>query len=213
LPVLAPAEDEDQLEVGIQPDGRIVVPTNQVLAPAGKQVTFPGRPVDLVLAEDGKTLVIKNQRDLIFLDVATGKIRQVLRSPVGFSAVGLLLLDGDVWASDVANDVRIARRQPAGQYRWIAGTPLLRPEIGGVAYPTGLCAAAPERLLVASNRGNTVRVCSSRTSSATRKRGRFPIWFTCISPATTRWARGRASRRRRRWWRTTTWRWGRSSRR
>src|SRR5262249_54340701 len=43
----ARAEEYDLLKVGVQPDGRIVVPTNQVLHPAGKQIVFPGRPVDL----------------------------------------------------------------------------------------------------------------------------------------------------------------------
>src|SRR5206468_3810998 len=54
----ARADDRDELKVGVQPDGRIVVPTNQVLTPAGAQVTFPGRPVDLAFADGGKTLVV-----------------------------------------------------------------------------------------------------------------------------------------------------------
>ena len=90
------AADVDTLKVGVQPDGRIVVPTNQILKPAGKQVTFPGRPVDLAFADDGKTLVVKNMRDLVFIDRATGKIKQTLppsrpSGEVGFSVVGLLV--------------------------------------------------------------------------------------------------------------------------
>src|SRR5439155_2956301 len=42
-PPAAPADERDRLTVGLQPDGRIVVPTNQILRPAGRQVTFPGR--------------------------------------------------------------------------------------------------------------------------------------------------------------------------
>src|SRR5437867_6995493 len=80
---------EDSLHVGVQPDGRIVVPTNQVLQPAGRQVTFPGRPVDLAFADDGKTLVVKGKQELVVLDARTGEVRQTLRSPVGFSVVGL----------------------------------------------------------------------------------------------------------------------------
>ena len=49
----AQADDRDQLSIGVQPDGRILVPTNQILKPAGKQVTFPGRPVDLALSAVG----------------------------------------------------------------------------------------------------------------------------------------------------------------
>jgi len=52
------ADEYDRLTVGEQPDGRIVVPTNQILEPAGIQAVFPGRPVDLAFAENGKALVI-----------------------------------------------------------------------------------------------------------------------------------------------------------
>ena len=101
LSCAASADERDQLKVGVQPDGRIVVPTNQILQPAGKQVTFPGRPVDLLLIDDGKTLVAKNMRNLVFIDVATGTIKQTLALPAAakglsgaFSAVGLIELDG-----------------------------------------------------------------------------------------------------------------------
>src|SRR5262245_39387029 len=98
LPLPA-ADDVERLPIGVQPDGRVLVPTNQILKPAGKQIAFPGRPVDLALAEDGKLLVVKNMRDLVLIDTATQKIRQTLRLPAartkeaprpGFSVVGLL---------------------------------------------------------------------------------------------------------------------------
>src|SRR4051794_19356780 len=75
------ADEIDRLKVGVQPDGRVVVPTNQVLRPAGKQVTFPGRPVDLAWADDGRTLVVKNRTDLVFVDAAAGTIKQTLALP------------------------------------------------------------------------------------------------------------------------------------
>src|SRR5256885_16194552 len=96
LPFAAVADERDRLKVGLQPDGRIVVPTNQILQPAGKQVTFPSRPVDLLLIEDGKTLVAKNMKDLVFIDAATGAVQQTLPMSAhkkltgGFSAVGLI---------------------------------------------------------------------------------------------------------------------------
>src|SRR5438270_6256113 len=102
------ADDYDQLKVGVQPDGRIVVPTNQILKPAGKQVTFPGRPVDLAFADDGRTLVVKNMSNLVFLDVKTGEIKQTLKSPLGLSATGLAIRGPNVLVSDSANHVRVA---------------------------------------------------------------------------------------------------------
>src|SRR5450755_4644894 len=87
------ADDLDELKVGLQADGRIVTPTNQVLRPAGKEILFPGRPVDLALAEDGAVLAVKNMRDLVFIDLAENKIKQTL--PIGkgggYSGVGLMV--------------------------------------------------------------------------------------------------------------------------
>ena len=94
--------------------------------------------------------------------MATAKIKQTLKSPVGFSAVGLLVQGDDVLASDVAKQVRQARRQKDGQYAWIAGTPLTKPK-EGVAYPTGLCLLPPAGLWVASNRGNSVQLVNRTT--------------------------------------------------
>src|SRR5262245_55845546 len=100
MPLVVRADEYDTLKVRPQPDGRIVVPTNQILNPAGEQVIFPGRPVDVAFAEDGKTLVVKNQGDLTFVDLATGKVKQALATPeprdkkkkrVGFSVTGLVV--------------------------------------------------------------------------------------------------------------------------
>ncbi|HEY7309162.1 MAG TPA: alkaline phosphatase family protein, partial [Gemmataceae bacterium] len=151
------ADERDQLKVGVQPDGRIVVPTNQILKPAGKQITFPGRPVDLALMNDGRTLVVKNKSDLIFLDTATAKIEQTLKSPVGFSTVGLVVRDGTVYVSDSAKHVRAARRQK-GKFAWLPEIELVKPKVGGDAYPTGLCPRGDEELWIASSRGNSVQI-------------------------------------------------------
>ena len=108
LDTTAQAQEYDRLKVGVQSDGRIVVPTNQILNPAGKQIAFPGRPVDLAFAEGGKTVVVKNLRDLVFLDAATGEIKQSLvlprykdRSRSGFSVVGLVVVGDRIYASEI----------------------------------------------------------------------------------------------------------------
>ena len=51
------------------------------------------------MADEGRTLVVKNLRSLLFVDTTTGKIKQTLNLPtvpdskVGFSVVGLLVQD------------------------------------------------------------------------------------------------------------------------
>ncbi len=159
------ADEQDRLTVGVQTDGRIVVPTNQILQPAGTQVTFPGRPVDLALADDGKTLVVKNMRSLEFLDLATGKVKQTLSLPSvgdpkpGFSVVGLVVHGDRVYASDAQNLVRVAERQADGKYAF-AEKPIdvKRPQVGGAAHPAGMALLSDKELMVASTRGNNVQV-------------------------------------------------------
>ena len=72
LPVARPSAAQQRTDTGPAPDararvgplgdGRIVVPTNQVLAPAGRQVDFRGRPTDLALHPDGRLLAVLNTR-------------------------------------------------------------------------------------------------------------------------------------------------------
>jgi YVTN family beta-propeller protein len=152
------ADDLDTLKVGQQPDGRIVVPTNQVLQPAGQQVLFPGRPVDLALIEEGRTLVVKNLKDLVFIDPATGTIKQTLPSPVGFSVIGLLAQSDRIYATDVRDHLRIAVRREGGQYAWDNPIQLGKPKVGGAAHPAGLASASARQLWVTTTRGNNVQL-------------------------------------------------------
>src|SRR5436853_7927456 len=100
---------QDNAKVGLQPDGRIIVPTNLVLKPAGTQITFPGRPVSLLLIDKGKTLVVQNKNNLLFIDVASNKIIQTLASPTGLSVVGLTGNSERIYTSDAKDQVRVAQ--------------------------------------------------------------------------------------------------------
>lgn len=153
---LARAQDIDRLQVGLQPDGRIVVPTNQILSPAGKQVLFPGRPVDLTWLDDGRMVVVKNMKSLVFMDVERAEIVQTLASPVGFSVVGIVTHKGRIYASDVKSHLQVAERKDDGQYQWTKSIELNSPEDGKGAHPAGI-AVDGEYLWVASTRGNNVQ--------------------------------------------------------
>src|SRR5262249_26565696 len=134
------ADDQDRLQVGVQPDGRIVVPTNQVLKPAGTQVTFPGRPVDLAWVDE-QTVVLKSMRELVFIDLTTAQVKQTLALPSrgkprpGFSVVSLAVLNGRIFASDAHDQVRVAQRQPDGSYQWASALPIPPPKVEGHAHP------------------------------------------------------------------------------
>ena len=164
LPAASP-DERDALKVGLQPDGRIVVPTNQILRPAGTQVTFPGRPVDLIDIEGGQLLVAKNMRDLVFIDPATGKVKQTLALPAAkgglagaFSAVGLVAKGDRVLATDSQGAVRVAKKKADGSYGWEKHFALKAPSVGGAAYPTGAALQGDEHLWVCASRGNELQL-------------------------------------------------------
>jgi YVTN family beta-propeller protein len=188
----APADD---FRVGLQKDGSVVVPTNQVLRPAGKQVTFPGRPVDLILTENGKALVVKNLRDLVFIDVPDGKVRQTLELDIGlgpepvmaikalvtrpigpsgkprhfldgFSVVGLVAQGRRVYVSDAQDHLQIAVRRRDGRYRWDKLIELIRPKIGGFTNPAGVALLGQDLLWVTSTRGNNVQLVDLTSGQA-----------------------------------------------
>lgn len=175
---LGAADERDRLKVGLQPDGRIVVPTNQILHPAGTQVTFPGRPVDLVAIEDGKLLVAKNMKDLVFIDPATGKVVQTLALPPAakglagaFSAVGIVAAGERVFVTDSQGAVRIAAKTKDGKYAW-DGHFMLKAPAAGAAYPTGLAFMPDGRLWVCASRGNEVQVLNAADGSV---EARIPV--------------------------------------
>ncbi len=158
-------DDGERLPVGELKDGRIVVPTNQVLHPAGNEVTFPGRPVDLAFAENGRLLVAKSMRELVFLDPATGKVRQTLALPQdkdkkdrnGFSVVGLVIHEGCVYATGSPATIYQARADRDGRYAWTGEFTLPGPKAGGQPDLAGLCQAGGS-LWVTSTRGNCVHL-------------------------------------------------------
>ena len=77
------------LKVGPQPDGSILVPTNQLLRPAGFQILFPGRPVDLALSPDEKWLAVLNKNSLDLIRVLDRTIMQTLPLKDGGSFNGV----------------------------------------------------------------------------------------------------------------------------
>ncbi|WP_406695571.1 bifunctional YncE family protein/alkaline phosphatase family protein [Singulisphaera sp. Ch08] len=178
------ADERDRLKVGRQPDGRIVVPTNQILNPAGIQVLFPGRPVDLALIDDGRTLVVKNLKDLIFVDSSTGKIRQTLTSRAGFSVTGLLVEEGRVYATDAKDEVQIAARMNGDEYSWIKSVKLKKPAVKGAAHPAGIARLSDKAIWVTSTRGNTVQLVNLASGKVEQniQVGVAPYTVCCVSP-------------------------------
>jgi YVTN family beta-propeller protein len=150
------------IRVGPQPDGSILVPTNQLLRPAGFQVYFPGRPVDLALTPDRKLLVVKNR---LSLDIIRIRDRSILQSLAyegsGSSFTGLSVSeDGQrIFTTDAKDMLHIAGLDDNHILQWQKAIKLPAPAIGGNPVPGGLALNDQENTIYLTlSRNNTLAV-------------------------------------------------------
>jgi YVTN family beta-propeller protein len=158
----APDAFLEKAVVGPMDDGTYVVPTTQLIDPAGDTILFPGRPTGLALRPDASLLAIKNRTDLVFLDPLTHDIRQTLPLPAGGNSFrGILWTDNDtVWTTSSAKDLHVALARPDGTFAW--GAPIVLPGPQGPASnsaPGGLAYDEPRGLMyVCLSRNNSIGI-------------------------------------------------------
>ncbi len=157
------------IQVGPQPDGSILVPTNQLLRPAGFQVYFPGRPVDLALTPDKKLLVVKNR---LSLDIIRIRDRTILQSlpyeGSGSSFTGLSVSKNGhrIFTTDAKDRLHIAELDDNLIMQWQNAIKLPAPSIGGNPVPGGLAVNEQENeVYVTLSRNNTLAIVDMSNES------------------------------------------------
>ena len=169
LPALSGCLSENQKltptqRVGVQPDSSILVPSNQLLRPAGLQVYLPGRPVDLALTADGKFLLVKNKSDLNLIRLSDRTIMQTLPfGKGGASFTGICLApDGrKVYLTDAMNSIRVAEIGKNNIMQWNEPLMLPEPDSGGYPVPGGLTLNEKgDKIFVSLSRNNSLGVVS-----------------------------------------------------
>ncbi|HNQ90341.1 MAG TPA: bifunctional YncE family protein/alkaline phosphatase family protein [Verrucomicrobiota bacterium] len=147
-------------QVGPIPGGGHWVPTHQRIRPAGLTVEFGGRPVDLVLAPDRRTVWVKDNRGLVAIESDGWSVRQELKfKESGGSTHGLAMTrDGTrLFATGAANALWEATVDARGEAAW--GRKITLPGPGGKGNPHvgGLALSADEtRALVCLSRNNSL---------------------------------------------------------
>jgi YVTN family beta-propeller protein len=156
-------------KVGLQPDGSILVPSNQLLKPAGFQVQLPGRPVDLAITPDEKLLIVKNMGSLDIIRLSERTVLQSLPFPKSGASFTGICLSGDgkrIYVTDAEDCVHMALFDAQGILHW--GEPIVMPEpsIGGNPVPGGLVLSKREdKIYVALSRSNSLAIITLADTS------------------------------------------------
>ncbi len=84
------------------------LPNGRVITPAGDVISVPGRPVDLVVSDNGKWLFVKDRDSLRVIDIEQWKEIQNIKSPGGSSLIGLAAaVDGSVYFTDAGAGLNV----------------------------------------------------------------------------------------------------------
>jgi YVTN family beta-propeller protein len=158
---------------GRESSGRGLVPTNQVLTPAGRQVVFSQRANDCAVSPDGRWLAVKGHSRLLLLSMETGAVvRDAALPKAGNSYCGLLWsADGaTLYTSGINGDVFIATVKPDGTITWADSIPFKPRRPAPNAIPVGMALSANgSRLYVALNGNNTVAEVDLTTHKVLRE--------------------------------------------
>ncbi len=101
--------------IGKQANGTFLVPTGQIIEPAGSNLTFDGRPLDLALSPDGKRLAMMTADSIRLLDTATGTFSgEPIKAGHSFGGV-IWSKDGStIYATGNASNVLVTRVDASG---------------------------------------------------------------------------------------------------
>lgn len=159
---LALSAPQNPMRVGSQSDGATVVSTAQLVRPAGDTLQFEGRPVDMVLSPDGRTLYVKDNRGVVVVDVEAWKVRQELLFGRGGSSMQGIAVSPDgksVYVTNASSQVREASVQADGNLRWSRTIDLPAPAVGGECYPCGIALnPTGDTAYVVLSRSNTLAI-------------------------------------------------------
>lgn len=108
----------ERATIGKQTNGTYLVPTGQTVAPAGVNLTFDGRPLDMTLRPDGKQLAVMLGSEIRLLDTTTNTFAdRALKGPHNFGGI-VWSRDGSTLyttGNDAGGEVQVTRFNTSGE--------------------------------------------------------------------------------------------------
>jgi YVTN family beta-propeller protein len=159
----------EPVKAGPQPDGSILVTSNQFLRPAGFQVYLPGRPVDLALMPDGNFLLVKTKADIEMIRLSDRMVMQSLpfrTKQASFTGIVLSRDGRHLYATDASSHVCVAAINSDNIMQWQEPITLPGPLAGGDPAPGDLVLDEKgNKLFVTLSRNNTLAVINMDNNS------------------------------------------------
>ena len=161
------------IKVGDLVSGGVVVPTGDVIKPAGTSLLIDRRPVATLLSANGETLYVRDNEGLTVIDVA--KMDVTARVKLGGSGLGGMVVNEQETrlytgnATNGVDELDISLAQPK-----VLRTLKLPAGAAGAPYPAGL-ALDDTFVYVAANRSNAIHAFDLETGKV--------AWTAATSPA------------------------------
>ena len=90
--------------LGRQSEGFYLLPTNQLIRPAGQQSAITGRPVDMAFDSHKRLLAVLNWRSILLLDAAGNKLGEIPSRATSYIGVAFRPGDRELWASEATRN-------------------------------------------------------------------------------------------------------------
>ena len=156
------------IKVGPLPDGETVLATSQLIQAAGDSLSFGGRPVDLALSPDDKTVYIKNMSSLLVVDVTGWSLLQELSFPGSGASMHGIAVSGNgshVYVTGSNNELYEAAVATNGSVSWSRTISL-----PGNSDPCGIALSSDgTKAFVCLSRSNTLAVVNLQTGALIRQ--------------------------------------------
>ncbi len=171
-------------------DGAMKVPTGQLIHPAGQSVEYHGRPIDLALSRDSKTLFVKDSGSLLAIDTQTWKILHQLKYPPksGASLHGLITsrLSNSIYVTTSNSSLHQATLNNDQKLSFTRSISLKRKtsnDRNDDSYPCGIALSKDEQTAyVCLNTTNELAIVPLSNGQRTRDNGQ-PIYIpTALAP-------------------------------